>query len=768
MKKVAIKYNPYLVTTQIMVDGKKPKANSSLNVDKTRLQEWVEKLPQILIDEYRDTNFDITFKGSEEDYQDITSAVEAYGNKINAKCTLDKTANIADTEATIDKIFEKIKNGPIPELKDKAIVDAFEKAKNSQFEINVVATMSSGKSTLINALLGKQLMPAANEATTATIVKIVDTDQKDFSAVAYDKSGNTVAKISNVTLEDMKKLNDDEKVSSVTIFGHMSFVGSTGMKLVLVDTPGPNNSRDKRHEEMTYKMIANSDKSLVLYVMNGQQLGINDEKIFLDYICQNMKEGGKQSRDRFLFALNKMDSFNPSAKYDGEGCISKALDAAKKGLEDRGIYNPNLFPVTSLPALQIRTKKEDEDEDEDVAELYGFRKRSDKYKEMCFENYYDYTHLTQPDRQRIEKWKATPSKDDELVELHTGIPSVELAIRQYVTKYARTTKIYDLVHSFKDKLEELAAVANLQDAIAKDWNKKAELEKRIENIKANIESAKKARTFSKDIDKIDLTTKAKTEVRSYLDGIKRDTRNLMSGRSNKVEKNAAKQQCAELEKQVQAISIQIKVKIDKILEKSYKETINEVIEQYKKHLAALNMGVNAGVLSFNPLNLVSASLSNLSQIIENNSETADESYYVKEEYQKRVEGGFFRKAASFLTLGCIDDHTYEKAYRNKLIAKYVDYVDMNEVASDYIVPFQKNLQKTEQSAIEYVSSETVRLKDHLKAELVKIDKLLDEKLSALSRTEADSKAKDEEIKLKEKNLKWLNDIQQQVENLIEF
>lgn len=766
MKKVEITYNPYLVTTQIKVDGQTPKANSSLNVDKTRLQEWVEKLPQILMDEYRDTNFEITFKGTQEDYQDIISAVETYGNKINAKCTLDKTADIADAEATIDKIFGDIKKGPIPELKDKAIADAFEKAKNSQFEINVVATMSSGKSTLINALLGQQLMPAANEATTATIVKIVDTDQKNFSAVAYDKSGNTVAKIDNVTLADMKKLNDDEKVSEVTIFGHIPFVKSTGMKLVLVDTPGPNNSRDKRHEEMTYKMIANSDKSLVLYVMNGQQLGINDEKIFLDYICQNMKEGGKQSRDRFLFALNKMDSFRPSAKYDGEGCIAKALDAAKKGLEDRGIYNPNLFPVASLPALQIRTKDEDEDEDEDAAELDGFRKRSAKYEEMCFENYYDYTHLTQTDRQRIENWQAT-HKGDELIEIHTGIPSIELAISQYVNKYARTTKICDLVQSFRDKLEELAAVANLQDAIAKNKNKKAELEKQIEKIKANIQSAKDAQTLSKDIDKIDLTSKVQAEVRSYLDGVKDELSRMMKGHS-KVEKVVAKQKCIELERQVKAISVQIKVQIDMILEKSYKETINKVVEQYKKHLADLNMGVNAGALSFNPLNLVSASLSNLSQIIEDNTETADESYYVKEKYQKRVEGGFIRKTASFLTFGLVDDHTYETAYRDKRIAKYVDYVDMNEVASDYIVPFQGNLQKTAQSAIEYVNGETVRLKEHLKAELVKIDKLLNDKLNILSMTEADSKAKAEEIALKEKNLKWLMDIQQQVKNIIEF
>lgn len=56
MKKVCIKYNPYQVTTEITVDGQAPKANSALNVTNFRLQEWVERLPQILIDEYRDSN----------------------------------------------------------------------------------------------------------------------------------------------------------------------------------------------------------------------------------------------------------------------------------------------------------------------------------------------------------------------------------------------------------------------------------------------------------------------------------------------------------------------------------------------------------------------------------------------------------------------------------------------------------------------------------------------------------------------------------------
>ena len=67
-----------------------------------------------------------------------------------------------------------------------------------------------------------------------------------------------------------------------------------------------------------------------------------------------------------------------------------------------------------------------------------------------------------------------------------------------------------------------------------------------------------------------------------------------------------------------------------------------------------------------------------------------------------------------------------------------------------------------------MNSETQRLKDYLKSELAKIDKVLNQKLDALSKTEADNKAKAEEIAIKEKNLKWLESIQNQVNNIINF
>jgi hypothetical protein len=758
MKNIKIKYNPYLISTEITVEGQKPKPNSALNVGKKRLQEWVELLPQNLLEEYRDSNIELEFIGNTSDFEDVKAAFATIEDSLSVSYQFDKKSDITDVENEIDSIFEEIQKGPISELRDKSIVDAFEKAKNAQFEVSVVATMSSGKSTLINALLGEQLMPAANEATTATIVRIIDTEQDYFSAIAYDSNNELVEKIEKVTLEDMKRLNGDENVFKVELKGKIPFVETVGMKLVLVDTPGPNNACDTRHQEMTYRMVANSDKTLVLYVMNGQQLGINDEKIFLDYVCEKMKEGGKQGRERFIFAVNKMDAFKP--KDEGEDCIERALTNVKRGLESRGIYNPNIFPISAGVALELRT------DDDEPNILDTFKRNIQKYKALHFDNYYQFSNLPLLTHKRIEGILEKASEKEE-VEVHSGIVSIEQAISQYINKYARPTKVYDLVQSFNEKLTELAAVANLEKAIREDKEIKVALEAQIATIKSYIQNAQNAQDRAKKVDNIKLIPDFEKCIDSYIKDINFKLSQMMSD-SVKVEKRIAEQQCDALQKEAQSIIIKVKIEIEKTFKKTYKETIAKIVEEYKHYLSELELGVDTSALLFNPINLVSNSVTDLFSIIRTNTETVDESYFVTEEHLVKKEGNFIRKVGNFLSFGLIPSYTVETEYFERKISKYVDYVNMNEVTRDFIEPLQEGLKKMKLSAIKHIQDESVRLKEYLKEELVKIDNILIEKLDSLQKTETDAQIKATEIEQKEKDLKWLNSIQTRVNNIIHF
>ena len=759
MKKIEIKYNPYKVKTSILINGKNPKNDSALNtIINLRLQEWIEKLPQVLIKEENDSNFDVSFIGTQTDYDDVIAAFENSPTEVNANFSFIPKKDVAEVEKEIDLIFSDIQSGPIEDLKNKTIIDAFKKAKDSQFEINVVATMSSGKSTLINALLGKQLMPAANEATTATIVRILASERDDFSAIAYDKSGNIVEKIENVSLKDMKQLNDNETVTSIDIEGRIPFVKTAGMRLVLVDTPGPNNSRDDRHRDMTHKMIADSDKSLVLYVMNGQQLGINDEKNFLDYICDNMKRGGKQTRERYIFAVNKMDAFKP--KDEGLDCITKALDGVKSSLEERGIVNPNIFPVSAVVALEQRT------EDDEPMALDIFKRGIKKYDALHFEEYYNYNHLPHNAKRFIDSLKEKfEGKEDYQAIIHSGIVSIEQAISQYINKYARTTKVSDLVLAFDGKLKELETFAKFEDALRKDKKKKEELENMISQIQHNIATARKAQKTSNIIDGIDVVKDVEKEISSYLSIARNKINAMMSGRSNKVKKDVAVRQCEQIERDSKNLASQIKVQVDKILKDAYKKTITDVLSEYKKYLSQLNLDTSSSALSFSPMNLVSASLGNISSIVSRNTEVVDESYYETRTKEVFVEGT--RKWYKPWTWFDDGDHYETRSYKEK-IEKYSDYVDMNGFAEDYLLPLQRYINETQKNVNNHVQQQTIVLKEHLKSELKNIDKILDEKLNALKNTEANVATKAEEIKKKEDDLKWLQAILMRVQAIVEF
>ena len=113
MKKVFIKYNPYSLETELTVDGKKLAQNSLIGeriAPGSRLQEWIEDFPSILVDEYNDTHFDIVFHGTLMDYEDLaevfTVAYEkglltASLERIPAKETADKATGVIDTAGAI-------------------------------------------------------------------------------------------------------------------------------------------------------------------------------------------------------------------------------------------------------------------------------------------------------------------------------------------------------------------------------------------------------------------------------------------------------------------------------------------------------------------------------------------------------------------------------------------------------------------------------------------------------------------------------------------
>ena len=496
MKKVFISYNPYKIETELTVNKKKLAQNSKIGekiVSGTRLQEWIEDLPRILIDEYNDNDFEITFHGTLLDYEDLTSVfTEALErNELTAKIEHRPAKETADKEVLIDDLFKEIQEGPFDELRDSEIISAFQHAKSSDFEVCVVATMSAGKSTLINAMLGTKLMPSKQEACTAIITRIKDISESYgwWQAEAYNQKGNIVETHKELTYSTMELLNANENVSEIKVEGNIPFVSSEDVSLVLIDTPGPNNSRDPQHKKVQSEFLGKSSKSLVLYIMTGE-FGTDDDNTLLKRVAESMAVGGKQSKDRFIFVVNKLDD---RKKEDGD--TEQTLERVRAYLKTHGIANPNLFPAAALPALNIRLIKSYADElDEDTKDETEMKVRKlNRNEPLHFEKYASLPTSIRGDiAQQLIDAKESENADIEAL-IHTGITSVEAAIRQYVQKYAKTAKIKNIVDTFMHKLDEVGCFEETKRELAKNRNNSDRIVKQIDLIRKKIDDVKLAK-----------------------------------------------------------------------------------------------------------------------------------------------------------------------------------------------------------------------------------------------------------------------------------
>lgn len=758
MKKINITYNPYLIKTSVLIEGKTPKPNSRLNFGKIRLQEWANNIADILVEESRDKNFQIEFVGLETDFEDLQAAISE-AKDVSVSFIFKKKPSVEEVEHEVNRIFIDIQNGPIEKLRDHSIVEAFKKSKNQLFEVNVVATMSSGKSTLINALIDKKLMPVANMATTATIVRIIDTEQDNFSAKAYDKNGKVIREDSNIIYKTMKEWNSDESISSIDIYGRIPCVKSAGMKLVLVDTPGPNNSRDPHHQQMTYRMLENSDKSLVLFVMNGTQLNVNDEKNFMDYVCDCMAKGGKQSRERYIFAINKMDSFNPEDESPED-----ALKQAKNVLEDNRILYPNIFPVSAQAALEARTQPSIHN----VKDSYSNVLRN--FKEFAFDDYYEYNHLPISVQKRMESLLVNADEDLN-IEIHSGIVSIEQAISLYVNKYARTQKVRDLVDTFNNRLNELKAIASLKADIRDNVKKKEELDEAIKVIQDKIESGRSAKTLSKLIENKQLAKNVKDDIKEFVVATKDKIEKIIwsYSKSQKVKKSDAIKQVTALQKECENILNKMDSRISTILERGYRNLYEDIIAQYVSYIKDLGMTVSDSKLTLQPLDFVAEDIADLDKLLRNQTQTVDEGHNVTRTKHVSYEE---KKTNWFWEPWNWGTDRYETKWYNKTVteweANWVEYVNMKTVAYEYLKPLQQQLVNAQEAAEEHAEKESVRIKEQLKDFLVKIDHSLQNKLKELKQSIGLSHQTKLEIAKQESDLKWMEEIIQRVNGLVNF
>jgi len=226
------------------------------------------------------------------------------------------------------------------------IEDAFAK---KPFRIALVGEFSTGKSTFINALLGRDLLLHATEEVTATITNIHNVGCEDSRWHTCDVFFSD-GKVEH--LEDDSKLLDYTTTKS-TVTDVANVIKSVdyytdfmdpSIDVVLVDTPGLNGMADG-HRELTLQEVKRTD--FCIYLVGIRGLAETDRVI--------LKEMSFYQKN-FVFVINFIDQLKISEGETVEQKIEEINEFLKEDIFPESKTNYEIFGVSSLKGLVGKDK----------------------------------------------------------------------------------------------------------------------------------------------------------------------------------------------------------------------------------------------------------------------------------------------------------------------------------------------------------------------------------------------------------------------------
>ncbi|MFW2566112.1 dynamin family protein [Aliarcobacter butzleri] len=285
--------------------------------------------------------------------------------------------------------------------------------EKQQYKIAVVANMSAGKSTFINALFGNSILPAYSHATTDCPIYIYSDDNPDnnMAIVEFTDGKQTIELAKDIVQKEIKlyaqkdsnildkKYKNVKKIDLYWDFHVLQNSEKYDTNFIIIDTPGPNNTDEYsfKHSETTKNIILN-EADMVLYLFDYGQLDANLElnENNLWGLIKQKKE--KEPNFKVLFLINKIDeAFEDNKKIEEVKTSSSkeayfanikkywfyyeniAIEKIKNSAIKYGFKSPKVFTISSKFIEYYRNKDNlNFDHSDDIEQFINFFKNTFK------------------------------------------------------------------------------------------------------------------------------------------------------------------------------------------------------------------------------------------------------------------------------------------------------------------------------------------------------------------------------------------------------
>lgn len=198
------------------------------------------------------------------------------------------------------------------------------------------ATMSAGKSTLINAIVGENISIAKKAACTTTIIK--------FKSLPTKSKFHTIDSEEHFYYQDIKHVCDYAKKRQEPYAVSSYFSSILHQKeTILIDTPGINSSLFPMHKKVTRNELLTIKNKIIVYVIPVETYGSKDDFDHLLFIKERV------NYENIIFLINMMDTCDLE-----DDSISEIIKNVKKHLLTIGFVNPLVYPISAKAGLLLK------------------------------------------------------------------------------------------------------------------------------------------------------------------------------------------------------------------------------------------------------------------------------------------------------------------------------------------------------------------------------------------------------------------------------
>lgn len=371
---------------------------------------------------------------------------------------------------------------------------------------------SAGKSTFINALIGREVLPSGGDPVTAKAFKIQNLNQSDVARIKFKHWNNIielsfedesyrVVKGSNddellIELDKVLKENDVQSMNQMVSkslefinayekrdltsteigsmielhipFSKTGILGSSNNKFVVFDTPGSNTATNDGHIEVLKEALEGFSNGIPVWVSQYEAIDTMDNEA----LCNNILSIDALDQRFTMIVLNKADVSDLPEKGFNENQIKNIKEF--KSVEK--MYASGIFFVSSI--MGLGAKNDGKLVDRHYRKTY--KNQKDIFSDPEDEDYMTLYQYNIMPSQIKEEVIAYSTNEKNIIYVNSGLHCIENEIEEFASKYSAYNKcqmvyslLSDVVNKTSGKIEKrVLARKKLRDKYLNDLEEK--------------------------------------------------------------------------------------------------------------------------------------------------------------------------------------------------------------------------------------------------------------------------------------------------------